>query len=175
MKIRSVGLIILALSFSTIAQAQQMKRSVAASGGGHSESAFMKLDGTVGQVCIGRSSSLSGKLQAGFWTGGPTVAPPACDYLQGDINGDGQRLGADVTYGVRYFKGTGPVPRDSCYLDSTGTYLYVGGDVNGNCEFRGSDITRLVQYFKGNAALGYCHFFPPPIARVGRISLNQIH
>jgi hypothetical protein len=175
MKIRSVGIIILALAFSTLAGAQQFKRSVAASGGGHSESAFMKLDGTVGQVCVGRATSSSNQIQAGFWTGGATVAPPACDYMQGDISGDGQRLGSDVTYGVRYFKGVGTVPKDSCFLDSTGTYLYVGGDVNGNCEFRGSDITRLVQYFKGNAALSYCHFFPPPTARVARISLNQIH
>ena len=86
-----------------------------------------------------------------------------CEYTVGDINGDGQRLGADVTYGVRFFKGIGPPPPDSCYLDSIGDYLYVAGDVNGNCEFKGSDITRLVQYFKGNAALSYCHFFSPPL------------
>jgi hypothetical protein len=66
----------------------------------------------------------------------------------------------DVTYGVRYFKGVGPVPRDSCYMDSTGTYLYVAGDVNGNCEFRGSDITKLVAYFKGTSNLNFCHWFP---------------
>jgi hypothetical protein len=88
-----------------------------------------------------------------------------CSYLIGDINSDGQRMGGDVTYGVRYFKGTGPAPRDSCYMDSTGAYLYVTGDVNGNCEFRGSDITRLVAYFKGTAQLSYCHFFPPPVLR----------
>ncbi len=86
-----------------------------------------------------------------------------CEYMVGDINGDGQRLGADVTYGVRFFKGLGPQPPDSCYLDSIVDYLYVAGDVNGNCEFKGSDITRLVQYFKGNATLSYCHFFPPPL------------
>jgi hypothetical protein len=83
-----------------------------------------------------------------------------CDYMIGDISGDNQRLGGDVTYGVRFFKGTGTVPRDSCQMDSTGAYLYVAGDCNGNCEFRGSDITRLVAYFKGAAALRYCHFFP---------------
>lgn len=93
---------------------------------------------------------------------------PACDYLIGDISSDGQRLGGDVTYGVRFFKGIGSAPRDSCYLDSTHVFLYVAGDCNGNCEFRGSDITRLVAYFKGNAQLGCCHFFPttlPPILR----------
>jgi hypothetical protein len=90
----------------------------------------------------------------------------SCEYLLGDINSDGQRLGGDVTYGVRFFKGTGNRPPDSCFLDSTSVYLYVAGDVNGNCEFRGSDITRLVAFFKGTAQISSCHFFPPPIIRV---------
>jgi hypothetical protein len=85
-----------------------------------------------------------------------------CQYLQGDINGDGLRGGGDVTYGVRFFKLIGNRPPDSCYMDSTGGYLYVAGDVNGNCEFRGSDISRLVAYFKLLIGLSYCHFFPPP-------------
>lgn len=89
--------------------------------------------------------------------------PPACDYYPGDINSDGQRIGGDVTFGVRYFKGVGSQPPDSCFMDSTGTYLYVAGDVNGNCEFRGSDITRLVAFFKGGAEISTCHFFPPPL------------
>lgn len=97
------------------------------------------------------------------------VFPPGadCQYYLGDINSDGNRIGGDVTYGVRYFKSIGPQPPDSCFMDSTGTYLYVAGDVNGNCEFRGSDITRLVAYFKGTASLAYCHFFPTelPILR----------
>jgi len=94
-----------------------------------------------------------------------------CPYLIGDISGDGNRLGGDVTYGVRYFKGLGSPPPDSCFLDSTGGYLYVAGDCNGNCEFRGSDITRLVSYFKGLAILDYCHFFPtalPPLLKAQR-------
>ena len=97
----------------------------------------------------------------------------SCDYLPGDINGDGNRIGGDVTFGVRFFKGLGPNPPDSCFMDSTGTFLYVAGDVNGNCEFRGSDITRLVAYFKGNASLAYCHFFPPPFRRsITKISFS---
>jgi hypothetical protein len=88
------------------------------------------------------------------------VRGSSCSYLPGDINGDGQRLGADVTFGVRFFKGLGAGPADSCYMDSTHSFLYVAGDVNGNCEFRGSDITRLVAYFKGTASLSNCHFFP---------------
>jgi photosystem II stability/assembly factor-like uncharacterized protein len=87
-----------------------------------------------------------------------------CIYILGDINVDGAVGGADVTFGVRYFRGMyGPLD-DSCYHDSIAGnhYLYVAGDVNGNCEFRGSDITRLVAYFKGIAQLEYCRFFPPP-------------
>jgi hypothetical protein len=89
--------------------------------------------------------------------------PPACEYLIGDINGDNQRLGGDVTYGVRFFKGIGNPPPDSCYMDSTHAYMYVAGDCNGNCEFRGSDITRLVAFFKGTAHLSCCHFFPTTV------------
>jgi photosystem II stability/assembly factor-like uncharacterized protein len=88
-----------------------------------------------------------------------------CVYIPGDINGDSSLTGGDVTYGVRYFKGLGSPPPNSCYHDSLpyNHYLYVAGDVNGNCEFRGSDITRLVAYFKGHAALSYCHWFPSPL------------
>jgi hypothetical protein len=94
-----------------------------------------------------------------------SVSTVPCEYLIGDISGDHQRLGGDVTYGVRYFKGVGSAPKDSCYMDSTHTYLYVAGDCNGNCEFRGSDITRLVAYFKGTAPLSCCHFFPTTLPR----------
>ncbi len=96
-----------------------------------------------------------------------TAGAPPCDYVLGDINGDGNRIGGDVTFGVRYFKGTGGVPPDSCYNDSISGngWLYVAGDVNASCDFRGSDITRLVAFFKGNAQLEYCRFFPPPILR----------
>jgi hypothetical protein len=93
------------------------------------------------------------------------ILPLGCDYFLGDINADGQRIGGDVTYGVRFFKGIGAPPPDSCYMDSTGSYLYVAGDVNGNCEFRGSDITRLVAFFKGSALINNCHFFPLPLRK----------
>jgi hypothetical protein len=89
------------------------------------------------------------------------VMTPLCIYLLGDINGDRQLAGDDVTFGVRFFKGSGIRPPDSCYMDSTQAFLFVAGDVNGNCEFRGSDITRIVSYFKGFVDLNFCHFFPP--------------
>jgi hypothetical protein len=97
------------------------------------------------------------------------IVKSGCVYLPGDINSDSSVLGGDVTFAVRFFKGLGNQPPDSCYLDSTGSYLYVAGDINGNCEFRGSDVTRLVAYFKGTAEMSYCHFFaPPPLIKIVR-------
>jgi len=119
-----------------------------------------------------------------FCDGRDTVLTPAdsilipageCDYILGDINGDGVCIGGDVTFGVRYFKGLGIQPPDSCYSDSLSGYLYVAGDCNGDCQFRGSDITRLVQYFKGNAGLSYCRFFPPPHLRESHIGGSRIY
>jgi hypothetical protein len=149
------------------AQTYRIDWYVIGSGGGHSQSTNYQVDGTIGQPIVGHSSSANYQVDAGFWVGAVSTAP-ACDYLIGDISGDGQRIGGDVTYGVRYFKGLGTPPPDSCYMDSTSAYLYVAGDCNGNCEFRGSDITRLVAYFKSIADLSYCHFFPttlPPFLR----------
>jgi len=84
-----------------------------------------------------------------------------CDYIPGDINGDGNVLGSDVTYSVRYFKGVGEPPPDSCWDEETSGWLYVGGDVNGTCEFLGSDITYLVSYFRGvNDSILHCPRFP---------------
>ncbi|OQX91575.1 MAG: hypothetical protein B6D58_07405 [candidate division Zixibacteria bacterium 4484_95] len=85
-----------------------------------------------------------------------------CDYMPGDINGDDEVTGSDVTYGVLYFKGLGNPPQDSCWDDSSSTWLYAGGDVNGNCRFSGSDVSFLVAYFKGyNPELQYCPRIPP--------------
>jgi hypothetical protein len=87
---------------------------------------------------------------------------PGCDYVPGDINGDDNVMGNDVTYGVRYFKGIGPQPPDSCWNDSTESWLYSAGDANGSCTFTGSDITFLVAYFKGyNPAILWCPQTPP--------------
>jgi hypothetical protein len=101
------------------------------------------------------------------------VMTPNCLYVLGDLNGDSSLIAGDVTYGVRFFKGLGSNPVDSCYLDSANAYLYVAGDVNGNCEFRGSDVTRLVSYFKGTGTLDYCHFFPP-IQRIRPLPIKAI-
>jgi hypothetical protein len=163
MKIRSAIILVMAIFLSVSAHGQQMKKSVVASGGGHSESSLRLLDCTIGQVFMGTAASGSSQLRAGFWTGG--ASSPLCAYLPGDINSDGQTRASDVTFGVRYFKGLGASPLDSCRNDSVVSpnhYLFVAGDVNGDCQFKGSDVTRLVQYFKGFASLIHCRFFPPP-------------
>lgn len=98
-----------------------------------------------------------------------TAGPSPCTYIPGDMNGDGVLIGGDATYGVRYFKGIGSPPPDSCSdgsLPGNG-YLYVAGDVNGDCEYRGSDITRLISYFKGISWIDYCYLFPPPALKPG--------
>jgi carboxypeptidase T len=58
--------------------------------------------------------------------------------LAGDNNGSGEVSTADVTYLVRYFKGSGSAPLP-----------YLAGDANGDCLVRGADVTYLVTYFKG--------------------------
>jgi hypothetical protein len=171
MKIKLVLLFLLMMTTGLLAQTYQIDWYVIGSGGGHASSGNYQIDGTIGQPIIGQASSANYKVDAGFWVGAVSGGEP-CEYLIGDISGDGQRLGGDVTYGVRYFKGIGTPPRDSCFMDSTGTYLYVAADCNGNCEFRGSDITRLVSYFKGLAMLNNCHFFPttlPPFLKEQQI------
>ena len=68
-----------------------------------------------------------------------------CSYVPGEINGHGNDIGSDITFGVNYFRGGSPL-QDSCRLFD-GTWLYVAGDANGSCGFIGSDITYMVGYF----------------------------
>lgn len=86
--------------------------------------------------------------------------PIGCDYLPGDINGDNMLGLPDVSYGVRYFKGFGPISPIRCWNDSLSDWLASAGDVNGNCEFHGSDIARLVAYFKELTVLRFCPWTP---------------
>lgn len=159
-KICFIFVILILLSAASLAQNYLIDWYVIASGGGHSESGSYWVDGTIGQPIVGRTSSGSYIIEAGFWVG--IGIPSCCDYVPGDINGDRNVMGNDVTYGVRYFKGIGPQPPDSCWNDSTESWLYSGGDANGNCSFSGSDITYLVAYFKGvQPEILYCPQTPP--------------
>ncbi len=84
---------------------------------------------------------------------------PNCQYVPGDINGNGAANGLDVTYGVNYFKG-GSEPPYSCECTTNNTW-FVAADVNGSCAFNGLDITYLVQYYRGGPGLLYCADCPP--------------
>jgi len=85
-----------------------------------------------------------------------------CDFVPGDISGDGNVIGGDVTYGVQYLLG-GPPPPDSCWLASNSSWLYSAADVTGDCIFIGGDISYLVSYFIGSGnSPQWCPETPPP-------------
>ncbi len=82
-----------------------------------------------------------------------------CDYVPGDVAGNGVFNGLDIVYGVSYFKG-GPTPPYSCECTPGNTW-YVAGDVNGSCSYNGLDISYGVTYFKGGPAPIPCADCPP--------------
>lgn len=85
-----------------------------------------------------------------------------CDFVPGDVNGDGLVLGGDVSRAVAYFGGEASPPPDSCFNDSTGDWHYAAADANGDCLFVGGDVTFLVNYFGGTgAAPRWCPQTPP--------------
>lgn len=84
-----------------------------------------------------------------------------CDYIPGDINGNGVANGIDVTFGVGFFKGAHP-PIDQCDCPPIPYPFYAAGDVNGDCAFNGIDITYYVNYLKGiRDHIQYCPSCPP--------------
>ena len=92
------------------------------------------------------------------------IISPACQYIPGDINGNGSFNGVDIVFAVNYFKGLPGVPSADCYPDCPGTPnpFYAAGDVNGNCAFNGIDITFFVRYLKLQMpSLLYCADCPP--------------
>ncbi len=85
-----------------------------------------------------------------------------CDYMPGDVNGDKSVIGADVSYLVNYFRGTGNPPPDSCWNELDSDWLYSAADANGDCSVIGADVTYLVNYFRGlQTGLRWCIETPP--------------
>jgi hypothetical protein len=164
MKKLIIAVFIVGLPLVAFAQTYQIDWYVIGSGGGHSQSAAYQLDGTIGQPIVGTSSSSNYSIDAGFWVGA-TTPQGGCQYVPGDINGNGSANGIDVTYGVSYFKG-GNLPPDNCGSPvgpcPQPSPFYAAGDVNGNCAFNGIDITFFVAYLKGlQPAILYCATCPP--------------
>jgi hypothetical protein len=91
-----------------------------------------------------------------------SILPAMCDYVPGDINGNGTANGLDVTYGVTYFKGGAP-PTDTCQnCPISGQNLLAACDVNGSCITNGIDLTYYVAFLKGlQPALHWCESCPP--------------
>jgi hypothetical protein len=120
--------------------------------------------------------SMKWYLLSGAWTQGEYYAGDeflrayaltpqggGCDYVVGDINGNGAANGIDVTFGVSYFKGGNNPPIDcNPPCAGHGDPFYAAGDVNGNCAFNGIDITYFVAYLKGSPnPLMFCPDCPP--------------
>ena len=85
-----------------------------------------------------------------------------CEYLPGDINGNGSANGIDVSYAVGFLKGAA-LPVIDCNPPCTelSNPFYAAMDVNGTCSVNGIDITYFVVYLKGGPALSYCPSCPP--------------
>ena len=85
-----------------------------------------------------------------------------CDFMPGDVNGNGFIIGSDVTYLVMYLAGKNPPPPDSCFNSNSGEWLYSAADANGDCLVIGSDVTYLVNYLRYGVQPLYCPYTPPP-------------
>jgi hypothetical protein len=91
-----------------------------------------------------------------FLFAGIPLSIALCPYVPGDVNGNGQFNGMDVTYAVVFFKG-GHVPPIQCNMCPQPIPFYAAGDFNGNCVFNGVDIT----YIMHGGQVRYCPSCPP--------------
>jgi plastocyanin len=83
-----------------------------------------------------------------------TTTTPGCEYVPGDVNGNGTANGLDVSYFVNYLKG-GAAPPDHCDCPPHG-HIYAAADANGNCAVNGLDVSYMVNFFKGGAPIMHC-------------------
>ena len=86
------AVMILALAPSAIAQDFAIDWHTVDGGGGFSAGGAFELEGTIGQHDAGFMTGGNFELTGGFWAG----AVPQCACL-GDMNGDGDRNGADIS------------------------------------------------------------------------------
>lgn len=94
---------------------------------------------------------------------GIPLAFALCPYIPGDVNGNGQTNGIDVTFAVGYFKG-GAVPPIHCDMCPQPIPFYAAGDVNGNCVFNGQDITFMINFLGGGPGqIEFCPSCPPDV------------
>jgi len=87
------------------------------------------------------------------------VTQGSCEYMAGDVNGDGVTNSLDCVYLLNYFK-SGTNPLQSCNCGTHGS-VRVSADVNGNCSVNGMDLVYLVNHFKHGVTLNFCADCPP--------------
>ncbi len=91
--------------------------------------------------------------------------PIGCNYIPGDINGNGQFNGIDIVFAVSFLKGgSAPPSAGDCNPPCTSLSdpFYAAMDVNGNCQVNGIDITFLIAYIKGlQPEIRFCPICPP--------------
>jgi len=128
------------------AAGEQIKRQVLSSGGRKGSSSGYIQGGTVSQISVGKGSSASFGLGAGFWPG-LEIGGPA--YVCGDATGNGEADIADAVYLVSYLFRNGPPPECP-------PFPYTScADANGDDVVTIGDVVYLVSYlFKDG---------PPPI------------
>jgi len=90
-----------------------------------------------------------------------------CDYVPGDVNGNGEARGSDITHLVAYLKQQGPPPRDSCHVPyqiNGRDWFYVTADYNGDCQISNADVLWGVAYYKGfKPEIRHCPHFSPSL------------
>jgi len=128
-------------------------------------------------ISIDFASDLSYVVRGFYLDDFMVISFPAagCDYVPGDINGNGSANGIDVTYGVTYLKGGTPPP-DTCFdCPTEGQFLLAAMDVNGSCSANGIDITYFVAYLKSiQPALLWCDQCAPITAAVPAVEAPAI-
>ena len=72
-----------------------------------------------------------------------------CDYVPGDVNGNGVCTGNDLTYVFAWYRG-GPPPPYTCEC-FPGWIWWPAADYNGTCSFNGLDISLMIAYFKSGS------------------------
>ena len=87
-----------------------------------------------------------------------------CDYVPGDVNGDGQADCSDIICAVNLLCGRMDTPcrPRACNCPPIRYPFYAAGDVNGSCVFNGIDVTYMVMSCRnGFPAPGACPDCPP--------------
>ena len=117
---------------------EQINWDVLASGGGPMSSANFLLDGTLGQMVAGPSTSTNFTLNAGYWQN----FAAAQAYLCGDVDDNNQVDITDAVFLVNYIFASGPAPDP---LSS--------GDVDCNNQVDITDAVYLVNYIFASGAV----------------------